>query len=123
MLLPVPQTTTPLLDPRCKPQARCQLPTDEWPCRNLAKMNLTLTDGYPCRGAEAGGLQRDQFLKPPRSQAKWYGCHSQQKSDNTETVNVVSYINKEGGMRSGPLCALLWRILTWCTRKQVTLKA
>ena len=26
-------------------------------------------------------------------------------------------------MSSGPLCALLWRILTWCTRKQVTLKA
>ena len=31
--------------------------------------------------------------------------------------------NKEGGMRSGPLCALLWRILTWCSQKQVTLKA
>ena len=40
--------------------------------------------------------------------------------DNT---TVVSYINKEGGMRSGPLCALLWRILTWCTRNKVTLKA
>ena len=26
-------------------------------------------------------------------------------------------------MRSGPLCVLLWRILTWCARKQVTLKA
>ena len=26
-------------------------------------------------------------------------------------------------MRSGPLSALLWRILTWCTRHQVTLKA
>ena len=26
-------------------------------------------------------------------------------------------------MRSGLLCALLWRILTWCARKQVTLKA
>ena len=26
-------------------------------------------------------------------------------------------------MRSGPLCALLGRILTWCTRNQVTLKA
>ena len=23
-------------------------------------------------------------------------------------------------MRSGPLCALLWRILTWCSREQVT---
>ena len=34
--------------------------------------------------------------------------------DNT---TVVAYINKEGGMRSGPLCALLWRILTWCWNK------
>ena len=41
----------------------------------------------------------------------------------TDNTTVVSYINKEGGMRSGPLCALLWRILTWCTKKQVTLKA
>ena len=40
--------------------------------------------------------------------------------DNT---TVVAYINKEGGMRSGPLCALLWRILTWCSQRQVTLKA
>ena len=41
----------------------------------------------------------------------------------TDNTTVVSYINKKGGMRSGPLCALLWRILTWCTRKQVILKA
>ena len=41
----------------------------------------------------------------------------------TDNTTVVAYINKEGGMKSGPLCALLWRILTWCTRKQVTLKA
>ena len=26
-------------------------------------------------------------------------------------------------MRSGRLCALLWRILTWCCRKQVTLNS
>ena len=41
----------------------------------------------------------------------------------TDNTTVVAYINKEGGMRSGPLCALLWRILTWCTNHQVTLKA
>ena len=41
----------------------------------------------------------------------------------TDNTTVASYINKEGGMRSGPLCALLWRIFTWCTGKQVTLKA
>ena len=32
-------------------------------------------------------------------------------------------LGREGGMKSGPLCALLWRILTWCARNQVTLKA
>ena len=28
-----------------------------------------------------------------------------------------------GGITSGTLCALLWRIVTWCSRKQVTLEA
>ena len=41
----------------------------------------------------------------------------------TDNTTVVAYINKEEGMRSGPLCALLWRILTWCSQQQVTLKA
>ena len=38
----------------------------------------------------------------------------------TDNTTVVSNINKEGGMRSGPPCALLWRILIWCTSNQVT---
>ena len=44
----------------------------------------------------------------------------------TDNTTVVAYINKEGGMKSDPLCALLWRIPTWCARRvrrQVTLKA
>ena len=41
----------------------------------------------------------------------------------TDNTTVVAYINKEGGMRSGSLCALLWRLLCWCNLRQVTLKA
>ena len=41
----------------------------------------------------------------------------------TDNTTVVAYINKEGGLRSGHLCALLWRTLTWCSQRQVTLKA
>ena len=33
------------------------------------------------------------------------------------------YQQEAGGMKSGSLCALLWRILSWCTRQQVTLRA
>ena len=50
-------------------------------------------------------------------------CSNQIVLVATDNTTVVSYINKEGGMKSGPLCALLWRILTWCTSNQVTLKA
>ena len=41
----------------------------------------------------------------------------------TDNTTVVAYINKQGGMRSSTLCALLWRLLTWCNNNQVILKA
>ena len=50
-------------------------------------------------------------------------CSDKQVLVASDNTTVVSCINKEGGMRSGPPCALLWRTLTWCARKQVTLKA
>ena len=40
-------------------------------------------------------------------------------TDNT----TVSYINKQGGMRSGSLCALLWRLLSWCHPRGIILSA
>ena len=40
----------------------------------------------------------------------------------TDNTTVVAYINKEGGFKSSSLYALLWRILSWCTRNQVTLR-
>ena len=48
------------------------LPTDEWLCRKMAKLNITLAQGYPTRTSEAAGLLRDQFVRPPKSQQKWY---------------------------------------------------
>ena len=41
----------------------------------------------------------------------------------TDNTTVVAYINMKRGMKLGSPCALLWRILSWCTRKQVTLRA
>ena len=40
----------------------------------------------------------------------------------TGNAMVVAYINKEGGMKSGPLCAPMWRILTWCSRNRLPSK-
>ena len=37
----------------------------------------------------------------------------------TDNTTVVAYTNKQGD-HVGSLCALLWRIPTWSTRRQVT---
>ena len=50
-------------------------------------------------------------------------CQNNIVLEATDNTTVVAYIDKEEGMKSGPLCALLWRIMTWCTSKHVTLKA
>ena len=41
----------------------------------------------------------------------------------TDNTTVVSYINKEGGMKSGSLSALLWRLMLWCNQRQIVLRA
>ena len=62
------------------------LPTDEWLCRKMAKLNITLAQGYPTRTSEAAGLLRDQFVRPPKLQQKWYGFHPNPKKDSDQTV-------------------------------------
>ena len=36
---------------------------------------------------------------------------------------MVAYINKRGGTHSAEMCALLWKIMTWCHGYHITLKA
>ena len=64
-----------------------QMPTEEWLCRKLSKLNLTLVEGYPSRTAEAGSLPMDQFLRPPRPQSKWYGLYSEQQADPAKVTS------------------------------------
>ena len=73
--------------PHAPGKVSINLPTDEWLCRKMAKLNITLTQGYPSRTSEAGGLQRDQFVRPPKSQQKWYGFHSNPKTDTEQSVS------------------------------------
>ena len=49
-------------------------------------------------------------------------CRGQVVLIATDNTIVVSYINEEGGMRSGSLCALLWRLLSWSDDRNITLQ-
>ena len=61
-----------------------QMPTEEWRCKKLSRLNINLVEGYPSKTAYAGSLPMDHFLRPPRSQAKWYGLYSDQPADPTK---------------------------------------
>ena len=63
------------------------LPTDKWLCKKMSKLNLTLVQGYPTRTSEVGGLLKDQFVRPPKLQGKWYGFHANPKKDSEQTVS------------------------------------
>ena len=61
-----------------------KMPTEDWLCRKLAKLNLTLVEGYPSHGSEAGGLAKDVFLRLARTQSKWYGLHTDPKAESSQ---------------------------------------
>ena len=50
-------------------------------------------------------------------------CQNNQVLIASDNTSVVAYINKQGGTRLAELCALMWRILTWCNQNNVTLRA
>ena len=50
-------------------------------------------------------------------------CQDQTVLVGTDNSTVVAYINKQGGTDSAEMCALLWKIMTWCHHFHITLKA
>ena len=50
-------------------------------------------------------------------------CQDQTVLVTTDNSTVVAYINKQGGTHSVEMCALLWKIMTWCHHYHITVKA
>ena len=50
-------------------------------------------------------------------------CKNQTVLVATDNSTVVAFINKQGGTHSAEMCALLWKIMTWCHHYHIRLKA
>ena len=62
-------------NPRKPTRVSVAMPPDDWLCQKLQKPNLMAVEGYPSRLQDSAGLKRDQFIKVPKSQSKWYTMH------------------------------------------------
>ena len=63
----------PFATPKQQPVGKVSvnLTTDDWLCRKMDDLNLTLTQGNPSRSSETGDLQRDHLVKHSKSCTKW----------------------------------------------------
>ena len=50
-------------------------------------------------------------------------CQNQTVLVATDNSTVVAYINKQGGTHSAEMCALLWRIMTWCHHCHINIES
>ena len=62
-------------------------PVDVWLWRKFEKLNITIQEDYPSCTSETAALNRDQFVKPPKT-LKWYWMHCEKKD--------FSHSNRQG---------------------------
>ena len=135
---------------RVKVSANCALALKWWSCRRtltegvplglplvrkLVTTDASLTgwgathDGRTARGVWDSELRLSHinylellavFLALQEFEQFLTGHHVLIRSDNTTTV---SYINRQGGLRSARLCALAHRLLVWCDSRLLSLTA
>ena len=68
---------------------------------------------HKCSRVE-GGLPGPSKFQGPVSEPNCASCNGQLNSGS---------LHKQGGTHSAEMCAILWKIMTWCHRYHVTLKA
>ena len=74
---------------------------DDWLCQKLEHLNLTLVEGYPSRAHDSAGLKRDQFIKVPKSQSRWYKMHLvKTEEQHRPGRSVFSWSNYEAKVSS-----------------------
>ena len=89
---PTSRTDNPWTGHRSQPVGKVSvvLPPEDWLCKKIENMNLVLIEGYPSKSSEPGGLHMDQFLRPPKSQSRWYGIHPAEPKDPTRPGKYVN---------------------------------
>ena len=89
---PTSRAGNPWIGHRSQPVGKVSvlLPPEDWLCKKLKNMNLVLIEGYPSKWSEPGGLHMDQFLRPPKSQSRWYGIHPAEPKDPTRRGKYVN---------------------------------
>ena len=94
---PTSRADNPWIEHRSQPVGKVSvlLPPEDWLCKKLENMNLVLLEGYPSKSSELGDLHMDQFLRPPKSQSRWYGIHPAKLNSAFSRIAKPTVANSE----------------------------
>ena len=68
-----------------------QMPTEEWLCKKLSKLNINLVEGYLSRIAEAGSLPMDHLLKVQKDmQTQLRTVHNKSKGKGSSKASEAT---------------------------------
>ena len=77
------------------------MPPDDWLCQKLEKLNTVVAEGYPSRAQDSAGLKKDQFVKVPKLQNRWYQMHMiRPKGPHRPGKSLFSWHNSEAKVNS-----------------------
>ena len=62
-------------NPKTPSRISVAMPPDDWLCQKLERLNCIVAEGYPSRSQDSASLKKDQFVKVPKSQSRWYQMH------------------------------------------------
>ena len=87
--------------PRKPVRISVAMPLDDWLCQKLEKLNTSVAEGYPSRAQDSAGLKKDQFIKIPKSQSRWYQMHTfRQDGPHRPGKSVFSWSSSEAKVNS-----------------------
>ena len=87
--------------PRKPARISVAMPPDDWLCQKLEKLNTTIAEGYPSRAQDSAGLKKDQFVKIPKSQSRWYQMYTvRQEGPHRPGKNLFSWTGNKAKVNS-----------------------
>ena len=88
-------------NPKRPARISVEMPPDDWLCQKLERLNTVVAEGYPSRAQDSAGLKKDQFVKIPKSQARWYQMYTiQQDGPHRPGRKLFSWHNTEAKLNS-----------------------
>ena len=88
-------------NPKRPARISVEMPPDDWLCQKLERLNTVVAEGYPSRAQDSAGLKKDQFVKIPKSQARWYQMYTiKQDGPHRPGRKLFSWHNTEAKLNS-----------------------